>query len=123
MLHHRPGRFDFGSPMRRGRFHIQDHAVVGFDQVVGGAGKVGRATWYCGPPSLRIGERNPLEQSFRQRLFIEGFEVLAHGAGAARRIWRVPDMRREVSVKEVVVSSNQSRSCDQSCDQIMVSDP
>ncbi|MNE34459.1 hypothetical protein D3C80_1281830 [compost metagenome] len=74
--------------MRRGSFHIHDHAVLSVDQVIRGVGKVSRAAWRCGPTGLRIGERNFLGKSFRQRLFIKGFEVLAHGAAAER--WITP---------------------------------
>ncbi|MCY1533155.1 hypothetical protein D9M68_684680 [compost metagenome] len=55
-LDHRPGRIDFGGTVRRSRFYIHDHAVLGVDQVVGGVGKVSRAAWRCCPTRQRIGE-------------------------------------------------------------------
>ncbi|MNZ91156.1 hypothetical protein D3C78_1101300 [compost metagenome] len=87
-LDHRPGRINFGGTVRRGSFHIHDHAVLSVDQVIRGVGKVSRAAWRCCPTGLRIGERNFLGKSFSQRLFIKGFEVLAHGAAAER--WITP---------------------------------
>jgi len=62
--------------------------MLSVNQVVRGVGKVGRAAWRCCPTGLRIGERNFLGESFSQRLFIKGFEVLAHGAAA--ELWIAP---------------------------------
>ncbi len=87
-LDHRPGRIDFGGTVRRGRFHIHDHTVLSVDQVIRGVSKKGRATWRCCPTGLRIGERNFLGKSLSQRLFIKGFEVLAHCAAA--ELWIAP---------------------------------
>lgn len=63
--------------------------MLSVDQVVGGIGKVRRATWRCGPTSQRIGERNLLGEGFGQRFFIESLKgemippprglLLAHG--------------------------------------------
>ncbi|CAM7187995.1 hypothetical protein ESCOCP334B_25615 [Escherichia coli] len=87
-LDHRPSRIDFGGTVRRGSFHVHDHTVLSVDQVIRGVGKKGRATWRCCPTGLRISERNFLGKSLSQRLFIKGFEVLAHCAAA--ELWIVP---------------------------------
>ena len=100
---HGPHRSDLGLTDRPGRLHVEDHAVVGVDQVVGGIGKVGRTAPSPGPLRGRIGMRGELRLDRARSAecgIVERFQVFPDGP---RRVYGIDAARLPVRLRRGVL--------------------